>query len=137
MASINKVIIVGNLGRDPERRYSPSGEQVTRVSIATTDSRKDHQTGERIENTEWHRVVFFGKLAEIAGQYLKKGSQVYIEGRLKTSKFTGKDGIERYSTDIIASQMQMLGGKGETSGRPAPQKQDAPFINDGLEDVPF
>ena len=137
MASINKVIIVGNLGRDPESRYSPSGEQVTRVSIATTDSRKDRQTGERIENTEWHRVVFFGKLAEIAGQYLKKGSQVYVEGRLRTSKYTGKDGIERYSTDIIASQMQMLGGKGETSGRPAPQKQDTPFINDSLEDVPF
>ena len=118
MASINKVIIVGNLGRDPESRYSPNGEQVTRVSIATTDSRKDRQTGERIENTEWHRVVFFGKLAEIAGQYLKKGSQVYVEGRLRTSKYTGKDGIERYSTDIIAEQMQMLGSR-QGSGDPA------------------
>ena len=111
MASINKVIIVGNLGRDPESRGSPSGEQVTRVSIATTDSRKDRQTGERIENTEWHRVVFFGKLAEIAGQYLKKGSQVYVEGRLRTSKYTGKD-------DIIAEQMQMLGSR-QGSGDPA------------------
>ncbi len=118
MASINKVIIVGNLGRDPESRYSPNGEQVTRVSIATTDSRKDRQTGERIENTEWHRVVFFGRLAEIAGQYLKKGSQVYVEGRLRTSKYTGKDGIERYSTDIIADQMQMLGSR-QGSGDPA------------------
>ena len=118
MASINKVIIVGNLGRDPESRYSPNGEQATRVSIATTDSRKDRQTGERIENTEWHRVVFFGKLAEIAGQYLKKGSQVYVEGRLRTSKYTGKDGIERYSTDIIAEQMQMLGSR-QGSGDPA------------------
>ncbi|MBR7069294.1 MAG: single-stranded DNA-binding protein [Oxalobacter sp.] len=117
MASINKVIIVGNLGRDPESRYSPNGEQVTRVSIATTDARKDRQTGERIENTEWHRVVFFGKLAEIAGQYLKKGSQVYVEGRLRTSKYTGKDGIERYSTDIIAEQMQMLGSR-QGSGDP-------------------
>lgn len=118
MASINKVIIVGNLGRDPESRYSPNGEQVTRVSIATTDARKDRQTGERVENTEWHRVVFFGKLAEIAGQYLKKGSQVYVEGRLRTSKYTGKDGVERYSTDIIAEQMQMLGSR-QGSGDPA------------------
>lgn len=118
MASINKVIIVGNLGRDPESRYSPNGEQVTRVSIATTDARKDRQTGERVENTEWHRVVFFGKLAEIAGQYLKKGSQVYVEGRLRTSKYTGKDGVERYSTDIIAEQMQMLGSR-QGNGDPA------------------
>ncbi|MGN0917781.1 MAG: single-stranded DNA-binding protein [Oxalobacter sp.] len=132
MASINKVIIVGNLGRDPESRYSPNGEQVTRVSIATTDARKDRQTGERVENTEWHRVVFFGKLAEIAGQYLKKGSQVYVEGRLRTSKYTGKDGVERYSTDIIAEQMQMLGsrqGNGDPAGgydgafqQPAPRQ---------------
>ncbi len=119
MASINKVILVGNLGRDPEVRYSPNNEQVTRISIATTDVRKDRNTGDRTENTEWHRVVFFGKLAEIAGQYLRKGSQVYIEGRLRTSKYTGNDGIERYSTDIIANEMQMLGsrqGSGDPSG---------------------
>ena len=159
MASINKVIIVGNLGRDPESRYSPNGEQVTRVSIATTDARKDRQTGERIENTEWHRVVFFGKLAEIAGQYLRKGSQVYVEGRLRTSKYTGKDGIERYSTDIIAEQMQMLGsrqGNGDPVGgydggfQQSASRQDAakpqPSQRDGMppppnipmdDDIPF
>ncbi len=117
MASINKVILVGNLGRDPESRSLPSGEQVTRISIATTESRKDRNSGEKIERTEWHRVVFFNKLAEIAGQYLRKGSQVYIEGRLRTSKYTGQDGIERYSTDIIADQMQMLGSR-QGSGEP-------------------
>ena len=131
--SINKAIIVGNVGKDPEMRYLANGDAVTSFSVATT------WKGKGEEQTEWHRVVFFGKLAEIAGQYLKKGSQVYIEGRLQTSKYTGKDGIERYSTDIIASQMQMLGGKGETSGnsRSVPQKQDKPFIDDNLEDIPF
>ena len=128
MASINKVIIVGSLGRDPETRSNPFGDSVTRISVAT--SRK----GKNEEQTEWHRIVMFGKLSEIADKYLRKGSQVYIEGRLQTSKYTGKDGIERYSTDIIASQMQMLGGKGETA-RPA--KQDAPFINDKLDDIPW
>lgn len=127
MASINKVIIVGSLGRDPETRSNPSGDSVTRLSVATS------WKGKNEEQTEWHRIVMFGKLSEIADKYLRKGSQVYIEGRLQTSKFTGKDGIERYSTDIIASQMQMLGG----SSRPVPQKQDAPFINDSLEDIPF
>lgn len=117
MASINKVILVGNLGRDPESRSLPSGEQVTRISIATTESRKDRNSGEKIERTEWHRVVFFNNLARIAGQYLRKGSQVYIEGRLRTSKYTGQDGIERYSTDIIADQMQMLGSR-QGSGEP-------------------
>lgn len=128
MASINKVIIVGSLGRDPETRSNPFGDSVTRISVATS------WKGKNEEQTEWHRIVMFGKLSEIADKYLRKGSQVYIEGRLQTSKYTGKDGIERYSTDIIASQMQMLGGKGETA-RPA--KQGAPFINDSLEDIPF
>jgi len=131
MVSVNKVIIVGSLGRDPETRFNPSGDSVTRISVATS------WKGKNEEQTEWHRVVMFGKLAEIADKYLRKGSQVYIEGRLQTSKYTGKDGVERYSTDIIASQMQMLGGKGETSTRPAPQKQDKPFIDDNLEDIPF
>lgn len=126
--SINKAIIVGNVGKDPEIRYLANGDAVTSFSVATTWKVK----GE--EQTEWHRITAFGKLAEICGKYLKKGSQVYIEGRLQTSKYTGKDGIERYSIDIIASQMQMLGGKSETA-RPA--KQDAPFINDKLEDIPF
>ena len=126
MAGINKAIIVGNVGKDPEIRYLANGDAVTNFSVATT------WKGKSEEQTEWHRITTFGKLAEICGKYLKKGSQVYIEGRLQTSKYTGKDGIERYSTDIIASQMQMLGGKGETSGRPAPQKQDAPFINDPI-----
>lgn len=129
--SINKVIIIGTLGRDPETRFNPSGDSVTRLSVATS------WKGKGEEQTEWHRVVMFGKLAEIADKYLRKGSQVYIEGRLQTSKYTGKDGVERYSTDIIASQMQMLGGKGETSTRPAQQKQDKPFIDDNLEDIPF
>lgn len=128
--SINKAIIVGNVGKDPEIRYLANGDAVTSFSVATTWKVK----GE--EQTEWHRITAFGKLAEICGKYLKKGSQVYIEGRLQTSKYTGKDGIERYSTDIIASQMQMLGGKGETA-RPAPQNQDKPFIDDNLEDIPF
>lgn len=131
MAGINKAIIVGNVGKDPETRYLANGDAVTSFSVATT------WKGKGEEQTEWHRITAFGKLAEICGKYLKKGSQVYIEGRLQTSKYTGKDGIERYSTDIIASQMQMLGGKGETSTRPAPQKQDKPFIDDKLEDIPF
>ena len=111
MASINKVIIVGNLGRDPENRYLPSGEQVTGISVATTERWKDKATGEQKELTEWHRISFFGKLAEIAGQYLKKGSQVYVEGRLRTRKYTDKDGIDRYATEIIADTMQMLGSR--------------------------
>ena len=111
MASINKVIIVGNLGRDPENRYLPSGEQVTSIAVATTDRWRDKATGEQKEATEWHRISFFGKLAEIAGQYLKKGSQVYIEGRLRTRKYTDKEGIDRYATEIIADTMQMLGSR--------------------------
>ena len=121
MASVNKVIIVGNLGRDPEMRSFPSGDQVANVTIATTDRYKDKATGEFKEITEWHRVSFFGRLAEIAGQYLRKGSQVYVEGSLRTRKWTDKDGQEKYTTEIRADQMQMLGsrqGQGGPSGGP-------------------
>lgn len=120
MASINKVIIVGNLGRDPEMRTFPSGDQVANVTIATTDKWKDKQTGEMREATEWHRVVFNGRLAEIVGQYLRKGSQVYVEGSLRTRKWTDQAGVEKYSTEIRADQMQMLGGRqgmGSASGQ--------------------
>ncbi|MCD6027476.1 MAG: ssb [Solimicrobium sp.] len=116
MASVNKVIILGNLGRDPETRYMPSGDAMTTISIATTDTWKDKTTGEKKDTTEWHRVVFFGKLAEIAGQYLKKGSAVYVEGSLRTRKYTDKDGIEKYATDIRADTMQMLGGRPGSTG---------------------
>jgi len=155
MASINKVILVGNLGRDPETRFMPSGEQVTNIAVATTDKLKDKNSGEQKEATEWHRISFFGKLAEIAGQYLKKGSQVYIEGRLRTRKYTDKDGVERYATEVIADTMQMLGGRqgaGEPSDdryssapaarqsapaqRPSPAKQ-APNLSDMDDDIPF
>lgn len=123
MASINKVIIVGNLGRDPETKYMPSGDAICNIAVATTDKWKDKQTGEQKEQTEWHRIGFFGKLAEIAGQYLKKGSQVYIEGSLRTRKWTDKDGVEKYSTEIRADTMQMLGGK--PTGETAPRQQVA------------
>lgn len=141
MASVNKVILVGNLGRDPEVRYLPSGDAVANVAIATS-SRYKGKDGNMTEETEWHRVTFFGKLAEIVGQYLKKGRSVYVEGRIKTRKYTDKDGVEKFATDIIASEMQMLGGRegmggpsGEgdddgsysrpsaPSGRPAPRQQ--------------
>lgn len=111
MTSVNKVIVVGNIGRDPETRHMPSGDAVTNISVATTDRYKDKQSGEMKENTEWHRIAFFGKLAEIAGQYLKKGSQIYVEGRLRTGKWTDASGQEKYSTEIVAEVMQMLGGK--------------------------
>lgn len=117
MASVNKVILVGNLGRDPEVRYLPSGESVANITIATSSKYKG-KTGEMVEETEWHRVTFFGKLAEIVGQYLKKGRSVYVEGRIKTRKYTDKDGIEKYATDIIANEMQMLGSR-EGMGEPA------------------
>ena len=119
MASVNKVILVGNLGRDPETRSFPNGDQVANVTIATTDRYKDKTSGEMKEITEWHRVSFFGRLAEIAGQYLRKGSQVYVEGSLRTRKWTDKDGLEKYSTEIRADSMQMLGsrqGMGGASG---------------------
>ena len=116
MASVNKVILVGNLGRDPEVRYLPNGDAVANIAIATTDKWKDKQTGEAKEQTEWHRVSFFGKLAEIAGQYLHKGSQVYIEGKLQTRKYTDKDGVEKFATEIRADTMQMLGGRPGSEG---------------------
>ena len=110
MASVNKVILIGNLGRDPETRYTTGGDAVTTLNIATTETWKD-KSGEKQERTEWHRVVLFGRQAEIAGEYLKKGRSVYIEGRLQTRKYTDKEGVEKYATDIIANEMQMLGGK--------------------------
>jgi len=118
MASVNKVILIGNLGRDPETRYMPDGGAITNISIATTDKWKD-KAGEMQEKTEWHRVAFFGKLAEIAGEYLKKGSQVYVEGRLQTRKWQDKDGQDKYTTEIVANVMQMLGsrqGQGQGGG---------------------
>ena len=111
MASVNKVIIVGNLGRDPEVRYTPNGSAVCNVSVATTRSWKNKESGDKAEETEWHRVVFYDKLAEIAGEYLKKGRSVYVEGRLKTRKWQDKDGVEKYTTEIIATDMQMLGSR--------------------------
>ncbi|TAM95139.1 MAG: single-stranded DNA-binding protein [Rhodanobacteraceae bacterium] len=114
---VNKVILIGNLGADPETRYSASGTAMCSVSLATSESWKDKQTGEMQDRTEWHRVKFFGKLAEIAGEYLKKGRQVYIEGSIRSSKYTDKEGIERWSTDIIANNMQMLGGPGDNESR--------------------
>jgi single-strand DNA-binding protein len=156
MASVNKVILVGNLGKDPETRYMPNGDQVTNITIATSESWKDKGSGEQKEATEWHRVVFFRRLAEIAGQYLKKGSQVYIEGRLRTRKWQGQDGQDRYTTEIHADEMKMLGkreGMGDAppresgGGRPAQRApaQSAPPSNGGAgggfgdveDDIPF
>jgi single-strand DNA-binding protein len=120
MASVNKVILVGNLGRDPETRYSPEGSAICNISVATTDTWKDKTSGEKQERTEWHRIVFFNRLAEIAGEYLKKGSQVYIEGSLRTRKWQDKEGQERYTTEIVADKMQMLGsrsGMGDSAAR--------------------
>ena len=143
MASVNKVIIVGNLGKDPEVRYTASGEAMCNFSLATTDSWKDKSTGERKELTEWHRVSFFGKLAEIAGQYLKKGSQVYVEGSLRTRKWTDKEGQERYTTEIKGDQMTMLGSKQdgaaptERSAQAAPRQAPKPQFDDLGDDIPF
>ena len=118
---INKVILVGNLGKDPEVRYSPSGQAVANATLATSESWKDKNTGEKQERTEWHRVVFFGRLAEIAGEYLKKGAQIYVEGRLQTRKWQDKEGQDRYTTEIVANEMQMLGSR---SGAGAPADQN-------------
>jgi len=115
MASVNKVILIGNLGRDPETRYTTSGDAVTNLNIATSETWKD-KAGEKQEKTEWHRVVLFGRLAEIAGEYLKKGRSVYIEGRLQTKKYTDKDGVEKYSTEIVGDRMQLLGSKDGAGG---------------------
>ncbi len=120
---INKVIIVGNLGQDPETRYMPSGSAVTNFTVATNESWKDKQTGEQKDRTEWHRVAMFGRLAEVAAEYLRKGSQVYIEGKLRTRKWQDRDGKDRYTTEIIADEMQMLGGRG--GGGSAPMSSDA------------
>jgi single-strand DNA-binding protein len=125
MASVNKVILIGNLGADPETRYLPSGDAVTNIRIATTDTWKD-KSGEKQEHTEWHRVAFFGKLAEIAGEYLKKGSPVYVEGRIRTRKWQDKEGQERYSTEIVADRMQLLGGR--SSGSESMSREPAAAI---------
>ena len=153
MASVNKVIIVGNLGADPETRYLPSGDAVTSIRVATTDRYKDKQSGEMREATEWHSISFFGKLAEIAGQYLKKGSQVYVEGSLRTRKYTDKAGVEKYATDIRAETRKMLGprqgmgGEGGGGGgysrpaapaqRPAaaPAPASRPAASSGFDDM--
>ena len=131
MASVNKVIIVGNLGKDPEMRTFPSGDQVANVTIATTDKWKDQQSGEMREATEWHRVTFNGRLAEIAGQYLRKGSQVYVEGSLRTRKWTDQAGVERYSTDIRADQMQMLGSRQGMGGQGGGGSQQGGYDDGG------
>ena len=155
MASVNKVILIGNLGRDPETRYMPDGGAITNISIATTETWKDKQ-GEKQEKTEWHRVAFFGKLAEIAGEYLKKGSQVYVEGRLQTRKWQDKDGADKYTTEIVANAMQMLGsrqgmgggerdagGEREAGAARAPAKAQAQArpaggkFDDLEDDIPF
>jgi single-strand DNA-binding protein len=120
---INKAIIVGNLGADPETRYTAGGNAITTIRVATSESWKDKATGEPQERTEWHRVQFFGKLAEIAGEYLRKGSQVFIEGRIRTDRYTDKDGIERFATNIIADEMQMLGGRPEGGGEQRAPRQ--------------
>ncbi|WP_079420478.1 single-stranded DNA-binding protein [Thiomonas intermedia] len=166
MASVNKVILVGNLGRDPETRFAPSGAAICNITIATSRNWKDKASGEKREETEWHRVVFYDKLAEIAGEYLKKGRPVYVEGRLKTRKWTDKDGIEKYTTEIIAEEMQLLGGRegggggggadddgysrsreaesGRAPSRPAPSRAPAPAaskpasdFSDMDDDIPF
>ena len=158
---INKVILVGNLGNDPDTKYTQGGMAITRISLATTSVRKDKE-GNQQERTEWHRVVFFGKLGEIAGEYLRKGSSVYVEGSLRYDKYTGQDGVEKYSTDIIADEMQMLGGRGEGGGgggggasaggdrpqrsaprqdsaprRQEPARQQAPMDDFADDDIPF
>jgi single-strand DNA-binding protein len=130
MASINKVIIIGNLGRDPETRYMPEGGAITNISVATTETWKD-KNGEKQEKTEWHRVAFFGKLAEIAGEYLKKGSQVYVEGRLQTRKWQDKDGQDKYTTEIVANQMQMLGSRQGMGGGGGADREMPPPDREG------
>ncbi|MCZ6809174.1 MAG: single-stranded DNA-binding protein [Proteobacteria bacterium] len=139
---VNKVIVIGNLGQDPETRYMPSGSAVTNLRVATNESWKDKQTGEQKDRTEWHRVAMFGRLAEIAAEYLRKGSQVYIEGKLRTRKWQDKDGNDRYTTEIVADEMQMLGGR---SGGGAPAMSDSPPASadaqpsgdDFDDDIPF
>lgn len=160
MASVNKVILMGNLGRDPEVRYSPDGAAVCNVSIATTSSWKDKTSGERREETEWHRVVFYNRLAEIAGEYLKKGRPVYVEGRIKTRKWQNKEGVDQYTTEVVADNMQLLGGRdggdggssggneggsgaprpaarGPQAARPAAPAAGGANLSDMDDDIPF
>ena len=148
MASVNKVILVGNLGRDPEVRYMPSGDPMVNINLATTDTWRDKSSGEKQEKTEWHRIVMFGKVAEIAGEYLKKGSQAYFEGRLQTRKWTDKEGQDRYTTEIVADRMQMLGSRSGGTARSMPEEPEsasakpAPSpagggIDDLEDDIPF
>lgn len=134
MASVNKVILVGNLGRDPEVRHAPNGTAVCNLSLATTRSWKDKTSGEKVEETEWHRVVFYDRLAEVAGEYLKKGRSVYVEGRLKTRKWTDKEGVERYTTEVVATDMQMLGARTDAEGAPRPARTAAPVYEGGADD---
>lgn len=156
---INKVIIVGNLGQDPETRYTQGGAAITNISVATSESWKDKQTGQQQEKTEWHRIVFFNRLGEIAGEYLKKGSKVYVEGSLRTRKWNDESGIDRYATEIVAKEFQMLDSRNNTQGnqqqtapaqgsRPAPPPQNqpmgahqvgqqAPVMDEFSDDVPF
>jgi single-strand DNA-binding protein len=127
MASVNKVILIGNLGRDPETRYSPDGAAITNITLATTDTWKDKASGEKKEATEWHRVVFFNRLAEIAGEYLRKGRPVYVEGKLRTRKWQDKDGQDRYTTEVVADVMQMLGSRdGQGGGGASAPDMDEP-----------
>ena len=137
MASVNKTTLVGNLGADPEIRYMPDGTATATLAIATTDAWKDRTTGEKKEKTEWHRVVFFKGLAEIAEKYLKKGSQIYVEGKLRTRKWTDKEGIDRYTTEIVGREMQMLGKKPAGEVQTPPKVQDAPDAGDMDDDIPF
>lgn len=142
---INKVILIGNLGADPEVRYMPSGSAVANITLATSDAWKDKQTGEQHDRTEWHRVVFFNRLAEIAGEYLRKGSKIYVEGRLQTRKWQDKNGQDRYTTEIIASEMQMLDGRGSSANveqssnsQPESSKQPTEMPNEAFDDdIPF
>ena len=148
MASVNKAILIGNLGKDPDVRYSPDGSAITNITLATTENWKD-KSGEKQEKTEWHRVAFFSKLAEIAGEYLKKGSQVYVEGRIQTRKWQDKEGQDRYTTEIVADRMQMLGSRGNSfevsdspsesrpQQRPAQQAQQKGGFDDMDDDIPF
>lgn len=145
-SSVNKAIIIGNLGKDPETRYLPNGDAVTNITVATTDTWKD-KNGERQEKTEWHRIKFFRKQAEIAGEYLKKGMAVYIEGKIQYSKYTDKAGVEKYVTEIVSSDMKMLGGKPKEDGAPsgksynseskAPTKKNGGEFDDMDDDIPF
>lgn len=152
MASVNKVILVGNCGRDPEIRYLPDGKAVANISVATTSRRKDRNTGESVEDTQWHRVTFYERLAEIAGEYIKKGKAIYVEGRLKYGKYTDKDGVEKNTCDIVGTELQLLGGREggeqapEQSGYKKPSQdaakaRQAPRASSGFDDmeddVPF